>query len=119
MFDNYKSTDGDERITWKTIKKIFYNWITQIMILDVGYWWLIMYKNVHDYYRSCDACQIIGGLTIQSLAKLVTNLPKEPFTKWGFDFVGPIKPTWRYTRFFFSCSHILCYQVGGSKNIES
>jgi hypothetical protein len=50
---------------------------------------------------------------------LVTNLPKEPFTKWGFDFVGPIKPTWRYTRFFFSCSHILCYQVGGSKNIES
>jgi hypothetical protein len=25
------------------------------------------------------------------LAKLVTTLPKEPFLKWGLDFVGPIK----------------------------
>jgi hypothetical protein len=51
-----------------------------------------MYKYVHDYCRSCDACQQIGGLATQSLAKLVTSLPKEPFMKWGLDFVGLIKP---------------------------
>jgi hypothetical protein len=52
-----------------------------------------MYKDVHDYYRSYDACQRIGGLATQSLAKLVTSLPEEPFMKWGLDFMGPIKPT--------------------------
>jgi hypothetical protein len=30
---------------------------------------------------------------MQSLVKLVTTLPKEPFVKWGLDFVGLIKLT--------------------------
>jgi len=67
--------------------------IMQRKILDVGYWWPIMYRDVHDYCRSCDACQKTRRLTTQSLAKLVTSFLKEPFIKWGFDFVGPIKPT--------------------------
>jgi len=31
--------------------------ITQKNILDTRYWWPIMYKDVHDYYKSYDACQ--------------------------------------------------------------
>jgi len=31
--------------------------ITQRKTLDAGYWWPTMYKDVHDYCKSCDACQ--------------------------------------------------------------
>ncbi len=77
------------------------HFVTKIMqrnILDVRYWWPTMYKDVHDYCRSCDACQRTKGLIIQSLAKLMTSLLKEPFIKWGLDFMGSIKPIRRYTR---------------------
>jgi hypothetical protein len=53
------------------------HFVTKIMqkkILDARYWWPIMYKDMHDYCRSCDACQRTRGLAIQSLAKLVTSL---------------------------------------------
>jgi hypothetical protein len=40
-----------------------------------------MYKDVHDYYRSYDACQRTRGLATQSLAKLVTSLQEEPLMK--------------------------------------
>ncbi len=64
--------------------------------MDAGYWWPTMYKDVHDYFRSADACQKVGGLATQSLTKLVTSFPKEPFMKLGLDFVGLIKPIRRY-----------------------
>ncbi len=31
--------------------------ITHKKMLDAGYWWPTMYKDVHDYFRSCNACQ--------------------------------------------------------------
>jgi hypothetical protein len=72
--------------------------ITQRKILDTRYWWPTMYRDVHDYYRSCDAHQRTRGLATQSLAKLVTSLQEEPFMKRGLDFMGPIKLTKRYIR---------------------
>jgi len=60
-------------------------------ILDVGYWWPSLYHDTTDYCRSYDLWKKHGNLSTQSLAKHVTNLPIEPFTKWGLDFLRPIK----------------------------
>jgi hypothetical protein len=57
-----------------------------------------MYKDVHDYCKSCDACQKAGGLVTQTIAKLVTSLLVEPFMKWGLVLWGQLKLTGKYTR---------------------
>ncbi len=56
--------------------------IMQSKILDARYWLPTMYKYVHDYYRSCDACQRTRRLVTQNLAKLITSLLEESFMKW-------------------------------------
>jgi hypothetical protein len=59
--------------------------------LDAGYWWPNLFKDTHEFCRSCDNYQKIGGLKTKSLAKLVTTLLEKHFMKWGLDFMNPIK----------------------------
>jgi hypothetical protein len=69
MFDNYRSIDGDEKTTWRTIKMSFCNWNHVEEDIRCEILWPTLYKDDNDYYRSCDACQRIGGLAIQKSSK--------------------------------------------------
>ncbi len=72
--------------------------ITTKKIMDVGYWCVTLFKDVLEYYKSCDSCQQVGGLKTTSLAKIVTSLPKKPFMKWSLNFMGPIGLACKHTR---------------------
>jgi len=71
----------------------FATYIITKKILNVGYWWPILFKDTHEFCKSYDSCKRIGGLKTKSLAKLVITLLEKPFMKCGLDFIGPIKPT--------------------------
>jgi hypothetical protein len=49
-----------------------------------------MYRDVHGYLRYFDACQRIGRLAIQNLAKLVTSLLEEAFMRWNLILWGQL-----------------------------
>ena len=61
-------------------------------ILDTGYWWPTMFKDVCEYMKSCDPCQRVGKPSFKTHWPLTPILPLAPFEKWGIDFIGLIKP---------------------------
>jgi hypothetical protein len=38
--------------------------ITAKKILDASYWWPTIFKDIHEFCKSCDNCQKIRGLKI-------------------------------------------------------
>jgi hypothetical protein len=56
----------------------------------------MLHKDVMDHCRSCDNCQQIGNLVHTNLIKLITMFLAKTFTKWGIDFIGPIKLVGHY-----------------------
>jgi hypothetical protein len=57
----------------------------------------------------------VGGLAIQSLAKLVIILLEEPFMKWRLDFVVSIKHVGRFT----SNKYIIVTTYYATKRVEA
>ncbi len=47
-------------------------------ILDVKYWWPILFKDTHDFFKSCGSCQKIGKFKTKNLDRLVTTLQRNP-----------------------------------------
>jgi hypothetical protein len=50
-------------------------------ILNSKYWWPNLFKDIHDFCKSCNKGKKIRGLKTKSLAKLVTTFLEEPFMK--------------------------------------
>jgi hypothetical protein len=67
-------------------------------ILQASYYWPTLFKDAHDYYRSCDVCQAYAQRsTISGLLHPIP--PLGPFEKLGIDLMDPLPMTMRGHRF--------------------
>ena len=62
-------------------------------IMDTGYWWPTMHRDVKLYVQACDPCQRSGRPAKSHHWPLTPIMPLAPGEKWGIDFVGPVNPT--------------------------
>ena len=63
---------------------------TQAKILQAGFYWPNLFKDVHNYIKACDACQRTGKITRRNEMPQQGILEVELFDVWGVDFIGPL-----------------------------
>ena len=61
-------------------------------ILQTGYYWHTIHKDVQDYVSHYDEFYRLGKPTQKYEMPLQPKISLDPFDKWGFDFMGPLKP---------------------------
>ncbi|KAL0559086.1 hypothetical protein IC582_003676 [Cucumis melo] len=61
-------------------------------ILRAGYFWLTMESDCIKYVRRCHKCQIYADKAHAPASPLHVLTAPWPFSMWGLDVIGPIKP---------------------------
>ena len=62
---------------------------TAAKIVREGYYWPMLYKDVHYFVRSCQECQFFTRKPRLHALPLNPIIIEAPFQQWGMDFVGP------------------------------
>jgi hypothetical protein len=55
-------------------------------ILDVRYWWPTLFKDIHDFCKSCDNCQKIRGFKNKKSNQVRDNISRITFYEVGSRF---------------------------------
>lgn len=61
-------------------------------ILRAKYYWPYLFRDTHQYAKTCHNCQMAAGREKFSSMPLQPMLESKPFAKWGLNFVGVINP---------------------------
>ena len=62
---------------------------TVAKILQSGFYWPTLCKDVYKFCSSCDRCQRLGSLSKKNMMPLHPIQVVEVFDCWGIDFMGP------------------------------
>jgi len=66
---------------------------TTAKVLQSGFFWPSLFKDVADYAIKCDRCQRTGSISWKNTMPIYTILEMELFDVWGIDFMGPFPPS--------------------------
>ena len=62
---------------------------TVAKILEVGFYWPILFQDARNFILNCDACQRSGNISKKDEMLQSGILEVEIFDVWGIDFMGP------------------------------
>lgn len=62
---------------------------TVAKVLQSGFYWPTLFKDVFSYCQACQKCQKSGSMTKRNMMPLSPILIIEIFDVWGIDFMGP------------------------------
>lgn len=58
-------------------------------VLQSGLYWPTLFKDAHEFIKTCDACQRVGNISMRDQMPQRGILEVEIFDVWGIDFMGP------------------------------
>ena len=61
---------------------------TGAKVLESGFFWPTLFKDVREFILYCDRCQCVGNISKRHELPLTSVLEVEIFNVWGIDFVG-------------------------------
>jgi Integrase zinc binding domain len=81
LFHCHSSPYGEHSTTDKITTKI----------LQAGFFWPTLFKDVRNFVKACDKCQQMGSIFRRNEMPQKGILEIELFDIWGVDFMGPSK----------------------------
>ena len=57
-------------------------------LMQAGYYWPTMQKDVEAYVKACDKCQRFSNIIRQPTKELAPMMTPWPFAQWGLDIMG-------------------------------
>jgi hypothetical protein len=69
---------------------------TAAKILQCGFYWPTIFKDSHEFCKTCEKCQMLGSISKRNMMPLNPIIVIEIFDCWGIDFMGPFPPSFGF-----------------------
>ena len=81
-------------------------------ILQSGFYWPTLFKDVYKYILACDQCQRTGNISRKHELPLTNILVCEIFDVWGVDFMGPFPSSLGNKYILVAVDYVSKWEIG-------